>query len=116
MAVNDFSYEALDQLVFRWQDISARRGPTTDFQLRARNGMARLGTPSSCPAHRVTRRRACHSGEGRTLSAIRGSYLVSAFSWALTSVLRTLPTLDRGRSGQTSTCLGALTLPSRSLT
>ena len=32
------------------------------------------------------------------------------------SALRTLPTLERGRSGQTSTCLGALTLPSRSLT
>ena len=32
------------------------------------------------------------------------------------SGLSTLPTLDRGRSGQISTCLGALTLPSRSLT
>src|SRR2546430_1613357 len=37
-------------------------------------------------------------------------------NWALTSTLRTLPTLERGRSGQTSTCLGVLTLPSRSLT
>ena len=34
----------------------------------------------------------------------------------MTSVLRTLPTLDRGRSGQTSTCLGTFTLPRRSLT
>ena len=32
------------------------------------------------------------------------------------SVLSTLPTLERGRSGQTSTCLGAFTLPIRSLT
>ncbi len=32
------------------------------------------------------------------------------------SVLSTLPTLERGRSAQTSTCLGALTLPIRSLT
>ena len=32
------------------------------------------------------------------------------------SVLSTLPTLERGRSLQTSTCLGALTLPIRALT
>ena len=33
----------------------------------------------------------------------------------LTSFFRTLPTRERGRSGQTSTCLGALTPPRRSL-
>src|SRR6185437_7585426 len=32
-----------------------------------------------------------------------------------TSVLRTLPTRERGRSGQTSTCFGVLTLPTRPL-
>ena len=32
------------------------------------------------------------------------------------SALSTLPTFERGRSAQTSTCLGALTLPIRSLT
>lgn len=37
-------------------------------------------------------------------------------NWAFTSFLSTLPTLDLGRSGHTSTCLGAFTLPIRALT
>src|SRR3954471_13439185 len=37
-------------------------------------------------------------------------------SRSLIAVLSTLPTVDRGRSGQISTCLGALTLPMRTLT
>ena len=43
MAVNDFSSEALDQLVLRWQDMSARRGSAQ---------AARCSCGCNCPAGR----------------------------------------------------------------
>ena len=57
---------------------------------------------------------------GLAEAAPRASARPSPWAWPssldLTSLLSTLPTLDRGRSAQTSTCLGAFTLPSRPLT
>ena len=49
---------------------------------------------------------------------VRGNQRASSLARTVAriSFLRTFPTFERGRSGQISTCFGALTLPMRALT
>ena len=99
------------------------RHPLRDPPGRRRRRPAAAHVPRPCPArHRHQRLRVPpghlarlaagrRAGPGRRLARRMNRYPDQDIRVALMSVLSTLPTLDRGRSAQTSTCLGALTLP-----